>query len=118
MVACDFFPVDCAGTLKRISVFFVLEVGSLSVHLLGTTTNPDGWWTTQQVRNLVVDRGDRVTEFRFLPEIELASSPRRSMLSWSTWASVWSGFLLVAHGGTVVPKDSYARSEPNSPTIC
>jgi len=27
MLACDFFHVDCAGTLKRIYVFFVLEVG-------------------------------------------------------------------------------------------
>jgi putative transposase len=34
------------------------------VHLLGTTTNPDGRWTTQQVRNLVINLGDRVTQFR------------------------------------------------------
>jgi putative transposase len=42
MLACDFFHVDCAVTLKRISVLFVLEVANRSVHLLGTTTNPDG----------------------------------------------------------------------------
>jgi putative transposase len=36
------------------------------MHLLGTTTNLDGWWTTQQVRNLVMDLDDRVTQFRFL----------------------------------------------------
>ena len=66
MLACDFFPVDCAVTLQRISVFFVLEVPSRSVYLLGTTTNPDGRWTTQQIRNLVMDLGDRVTRFRFL----------------------------------------------------
>lgn len=66
MLACDFFHVDCAVTLQRIYVFFVLEVGSRSVHLLGATTNPDGRWTTQQVRNLVMDLGDRVTEFRVL----------------------------------------------------
>jgi putative transposase len=66
MLACDFFQVDCAVTLQRIYVFFVLEVGNRSVHLLGTTTNPDGRWTTQQIRNLVMDLGDRATEFRFL----------------------------------------------------
>jgi transposase len=66
MLACDFLPVDCAVTLKRISVFFVLEVANRSVHLLGTTTNPDGRWTTQQIRNLVMDLDDRVTQFRFL----------------------------------------------------
>jgi hypothetical protein len=32
MLACDFFHVDCAVTLQRIYVLFVLEVGSRSVH--------------------------------------------------------------------------------------
>jgi hypothetical protein len=32
--------VDCAVTLRRIYVFFVLEVPNRSVHLLGTTTTP------------------------------------------------------------------------------
>jgi putative transposase len=52
--------------LQRISVFFVLEVGNRSVHLLGMITNPDGTWTTQHVRNLVMDLGDRLTQFWFL----------------------------------------------------
>lgn len=42
MLACDFFHIDSALTLQRIYVFFVLEVGSRYVHVLGTTTNPDG----------------------------------------------------------------------------
>lgn len=47
-------------------MFFVLEVANRFVHLLDTTTNPDGRWTTQQVRNLVMDLDDRATQFRFL----------------------------------------------------
>ena len=66
MLACDIFPVDCAVTLKRIYVLFVLEVANRSVQVLGTTTHPDGPWTTQQVRNLVMDLDDRATQFRLL----------------------------------------------------
>ncbi|WP_223838827.1 IS3 family transposase [Saccharopolyspora pogona] len=66
MLTVDFFHVDCAATLKRIHVLFMLEVHNRSVHILGTTTNPDGPWTTQQARNLLMDLRDRAAEFRFL----------------------------------------------------
>jgi putative transposase len=61
-----FFPVDCAVTLKRIYVLFVLRVGNRSVHVLGATPNPDGRWTTQQIHNFMMDLGEHVTEIRFL----------------------------------------------------
>ena len=66
MLAADFFHVDCAVTLQRLYCFFVIEVGSRYVHILGVTANPDGPWTTQQIRSLLMDFGGRAADFRFL----------------------------------------------------
>ena len=39
MLAVDFFHVDCAITLKRIYIFFALEVRNRYVHILGTASH-------------------------------------------------------------------------------
>ena len=52
--------------LKRIYALTLIEHGTRRVHLLGTTTNPDGPWTTQAARHLLMDFGDRADFFKFM----------------------------------------------------
>jgi putative transposase len=65
ILAVDFVHVDTV-LLLRIYALIVIEHGTRRVRLAGITANPDGTWTTQAARNVLMDLGQRATSVKFL----------------------------------------------------
>jgi hypothetical protein len=65
MLAVDFFTVETIS-LRRLYVFFFIELDSRRVHLAGCTANPTGAWVTQQARQFTWTLQEQPSCFRFL----------------------------------------------------
>src|SRR5712691_5316741 len=65
ILAVDFVHVDTV-LLRRVYALIVIEHGARRAHLAGITANPDGAWTTQAARNLMMDLGQRAATVKFL----------------------------------------------------
>jgi putative transposase len=52
IVECDFFTVDTLW-LRRLYVFFFIELERRRVHIGGVTAHPNGAWVTQQACNIL-----------------------------------------------------------------
>jgi hypothetical protein len=95
-----------------------MEVGSRYVHVLGVTANPDGPWTTQQIRNLLMDLGDRAADFRFLVR------DRAGQFTESFDAALASAGIQPVKippevlGRTLMRSGSFSLPGPRSPTGC
>ncbi len=57
ILACDFLTVETAF-LQRIYVLFFISLASRRIEYVACASNPDGHWTAQQARNLVMQLGD------------------------------------------------------------
>ena len=65
IIAINFVHVDSV-LLRRVYALIVIEHDTRRAHLAGITAHPDGAWTTQAARNLLMDLGQRASAVKFL----------------------------------------------------
>jgi putative transposase len=63
-LACDFLTVETA-LLQRVYVLFFISLATRRIEYVACTSNPDGDWTAQQARNLMLHLGEE-QPFRLL----------------------------------------------------
>jgi len=66
ILAIDFLHVDCAVSLTRLYVAFVIEHRTRRVHLLGVTRYPTGTWATQLARDFTANLEQAGHRFKHL----------------------------------------------------
>ena len=66
ILAVDFFHIDCAVSLTRLYVAFLIEHDTRHVHLLGVTRFPTAAWATQLARELAAGLADAGRGFTHL----------------------------------------------------
>ena len=118
ILATDFFHVDCALTLQRLYCLFVIEVSSRYVHILGVTAHPDGPWTSQQIRNFLMDLGDHAEDFRFLVRDRAGQFTETFDAVLASVGITAAKIRPEALARMLTPKGSCSPPGPRSPTGC
>jgi putative transposase len=65
ILACELFTVNLLDGTQA-CVLAVIEHAARRIRILGITLYPTGEWTTEQVRNLIMDLGEQTQRVKFM----------------------------------------------------